>query len=281
MKISSRVSSILVALLLQQCRVAPVDAFTPQRRQQQQPQSRPGQTSTVRHHTRKIHLGRRTAISPLFAEWKDDSQDNNKWKSADDVYDDQEDWESVMSRKKDGSFWTSFEPGDEDQGEINEKNEDSSSGAEEVDESEAWLDTLASLQAEEVEFNLKEAERADKARQMQEWGFDASTIQSTLEIAVDTSLEDDELEGMQSYREESYIEEEDLTAVESHVKVPKDVDTGDPIRSQMVYVDEHTCIGTYCKPSAIDFLRNWRLALVDRHISQRRLTLFFSYIFDV
>jgi len=32
--------------------------------------------------------------------------------------------------------------------------------------------------------------------------------------------------------------------VESHAKVEKDPDTGEPIRSQMVYVDEHTCIGT-------------------------------------
>ena len=252
MKISSHVSSILVTLLLQQCRVVPVDSFTPQLQQQtqQQQQRQRGQPSAVRRHPRN-YLGRtRTTISTLFADWKDNSQDNNKWKSADDVYADQEDWESVMSRKKDGSFWSEFEPGDEDQGEISEKVEDTSA-AEEVDESEAWLDTLASLQAEEVEFNLKEAERADKARQMQEWGFDASTIQSTLEIAVDTSLEDDELEGMQSYREESYIEDEDLTAVESHVKVPKDAESGEPIRSQMVYVDEHTCIGTY-KSSTIE-----------------------------
>ena len=47
---------------------------------------------------------------------------------------------------------------------------------------------------QEVEFNLKEAERADKVRQMQEWGFDSATIQSTLGIAIDTSLEDDDID---------------------------------------------------------------------------------------
>ena len=237
MKISSHLSSsILVTLLLQS--VVPTEAFTPQRQQhlQQQP----------RYSFVAVRQGRvgRTTISPLFSDWKDDSQDSNKWKSTDDVYADQDDWEDVMARKKDGSFWSEFEPLDEgDEAKIAEITNEADT-EEEVDESEAWLDTLASLQAEEVTFNLKEAERADKARQMQEWGFDASTIQSTLEIAVDTSLEDDELEGMKTYREESYLEDEDLTLVESHVKVPKDPETGEPIRSQMVYVDEHTCIGT-------------------------------------
>jgi len=97
---------------------------------------------------------------------------------------------------------------------------------------------------QEVEFNLKEAERADKVRQMQEWGFDSATIQSTLGIAIDSSLEDDDIDGMKTYREESYWDDDDLSMVESHAKVEKDPDTGEPIRSQMVYVDEHTCIGT-------------------------------------
>jgi hypothetical protein len=34
---------------------------------------------------------------------------------------------------------------------------------------------LQSIGAEEVEFNMVEAERADKVRQMQEWGFDDKT----------------------------------------------------------------------------------------------------------
>ena len=176
----------------------------------------------------------------MFSDWNDDSLDSNKWKSSDDVYEDQEDWQDVLGRKQDGSFWTAFESSDDD----SELPNDISGEAKEVDESEAWLDTLASLQAEEVTFNMKEADRADKARQMQEWGFDAATIESTLDIAVDTSREADELEGMKAFREDSYWEEEDLMEVESHTKVDKDPDTGEPIRSQMVYVDEHTCIGT-------------------------------------
>eukprot|EP00957_Ditylum_brightwellii_P080213 6100776-Ditylum_brightwellii.AAC.1 len=41
-----------------------------------------------------------------------------------------------------------------------------------------------------------------------------------------------------------YLEEDiDLEAVESHSTVEIDDETGDPVRSQMVYVDEHTCIG--------------------------------------
>ena len=54
---------------------------------------------------------------------------------------------------------------------------------------QAFLDQLAALSAEEVEFNIKEADRADKARQMEEWGFDKKIIESTLDVATDSTLE--------------------------------------------------------------------------------------------
>lgn len=73
-------------------------------------------------------------------------------------------------------------------------------------------------------------------------------------MAVDESLEtgeDDEM--LVSFQEETaetgfgmYLEEEvDLETVESHTTVDVDDETGEPIRSQMVFVDEHTCIGCY------------------------------------
>ena len=75
-------------------------------------------------------------------------------------------------------------------------------------------------------------------------GFTSEMIGSTLDVAIDTSNEkSDEVEGMQVFREESYLDYEDMATVESHTMVEKDEDTGEPIRSQMVYVDEHTCIG--------------------------------------
>ena len=41
-----------------------------------------------------------------------------------------------------------------------------------------------------------------------------------------------------------YLEDDvDLQTVESHTRVEKDEDTGEPIRTQMVYVDEVSCIG--------------------------------------
>ena len=187
---------------------------------------------------------RKNSLPPLLSDWRDDSQDSNKWSSVDDVYEEKDDWQEVMARKEDGSFWSDFEPSKD----TDTKNDINNAAAEvaEIDESEAWLETLASLQAEEVQFNMKEADRADKVRQMQEWGFDLATIQSTLDVAVDTSLEEaDEIDGMKMYRQESYWEEDDLSKVESHTRVPIDSETGEPIRSQMVYVDEHTCIGTY------------------------------------
>lgn len=186
----------------------------------------------------------RETRTTLFSDWNDDSLDSNKWKSSDDADEEEEDWQNVMGKKQDGTFWTEFESSND----ASEISNEGSSEEKDADDSEAWLDTLASLQAEEVEFNMKEADRADKARQMQEWGFDSSTIESTLDIAVDASLEtSDELEGMQAFREESYLDEADLALVESHTKVDKDPDSGDPVRTQMVYVDEHTCIGEPAK----------------------------------
>jgi hypothetical protein len=189
---------------------------------------------------------------PLFlSDWKDDSdQDSNQWSSSnDDNAEYQPDWEDVLSKKKDGSFWTSFEPGQDGDDNDDEKEKNSENSAPlEMDadmQGDSWLDQLAALSAEEVVFNLKEADRADKARQMQEWGFSNQVISSTLDVATDNSLDMvDEMEGMQAYREESYVEEDiDFETVESHARVEKDAETGEAIRTQMVYVDEHACIG--------------------------------------
>jgi ferredoxin len=48
---------------------------------------------------------------------------------------------------------------------------------------------------------------------------------------------------MQQYREESFYDKVDLETVESHTTVEIDEETGEPVRTRMVYVDEHTCIG--------------------------------------
>jgi hypothetical protein len=187
-----------------------------------------------------------TKLSHLFAsEWKEgEGQDSNKWSSSEDgaLLDPSEDWLEMMAKRADGSFWSSFEPSQN-----NIELEIPANSKQPMDEdatADAWLETLASLSAEEIEFNIKEADRADKARQMAEWGFDDKVIESTLGVATTTELEKDEVKGMQEYRQESYLEEIDLEKVESHTTVELDEDTGEPVRSRMVYVDEHTCIGT-------------------------------------
>jgi ferredoxin len=175
----------------------------------------------------------------LFSDWNDQSQDSNAWSSSDDPeYQDQEDWQQLLARKEEGSFWSEFESSPETDEIVATQTPVST----EEEDADAWLDTLASLSAQEVEFNLKEADRADKVRQMEEWGFTPETISNTLDVAVDDKLEQD-VEGMKLYRQESYEDDIDLTTVESHSRVEKDPETGEPIRSQMVYVDEHTCIG--------------------------------------
>ena len=156
----------------------------------------------------------------------------------DDNYNDQQDdWQEVMSRKKDGSFWSDFEPSD-DNNDTDEITLDRLTTPLDDDpdvdaDAEAWLEALASISAEEVEFNINEANRADKAREMAEWGFDLETIKNTFDIAIDDSLEKED-EGMKTFRQESYWEDEDWKTVESHTKVEKDGETGEPVRQQMV-----------------------------------------------
>jgi hypothetical protein len=174
--------------------------------------------------------------SNTSGDWQNNAKgsDSSTWKSADDDnYDQQEDWQDVMSRKKDGSFWSDFEPSDEETmivtTDLLPDDQDDPVDA----DAEAWLEALASISAEEVEFNMNEAKRADKAREMAEWGFDSETIKNTFGIAVDDTLEKDS-EGMKAFREESYLEDEDWKEVESHSKVEKDDDNGEPVRQQMV-----------------------------------------------
>lgn len=174
-------------------------------------------------------------------DWTDQTNDSNKWASADFDYTEQEDWQEMMARKNDGSFWSEFAPSADTNDTIK-----TVASEEVVDEADIWLDTLASISAEEIEFNIAENERADKVRQMQEWGFDDQSIENTFGVAMDDALEKaDEVEGLKEFREQAYLEETDIDwkQVESHTQVEKDPETGEAIRQQMVYVDEHTCIG--------------------------------------
>lgn len=178
------------------------------------------------------------------SEWKSDDTSPNEWQSSLDGP--AADWQDTLKKKEDGSFWSSFEVKSSNESDSNSTKLDltgSNQVLTEDIETEAWLDTLASISAEEVEFNMKEADRANTARQMEEWGFDKDIIAAALDISTDTSREQDEVQGMNVYREESYLEDVDLAAVESHTRVEIDEETGEPVRAQMVYVDEHTCIG--------------------------------------
>ena len=200
----------------------------------------------------RINAGR--SNGRLYADKWDDSDDNslnpNNWRSMDDedvptrAAQEVTDWQDLLEQKQDGSFWSSFEPSTEGSEETSvnatASGETMPSSNEEQD-AEVWLNTLASLSAEEVEFNIKEANRADKARQMEEWGFDSETIYNTLGVAVREEDAEEPL-GMQVYREEAFLEDVDLETVESHRMVELD-EEGEPVRSQMVYVDEHSCIG--------------------------------------
>jgi len=111
------------------------------------------------------------------------------------------------------------------------------------DDGESWLDQLAQITADEIEFIDTETERADMQRQMLERGYSSGAIEATLGLATDDALERELFDNEALDFIEADIDLEDLKKVESHTRVELDEETGEPIRTQMVYVDEHTCIG--------------------------------------
>lgn len=169
------------------------------------------------------------------------SDSNNNYQSDwSSDFDKGENWEDQSNNN-----WSSFESSNDESMDANTFTDD-----EDIDDGEVFLDTIASISADEISFMNTEADRADKVRQMQEWGFEASTIANTLDVAIDDSAENPDNEVFQTFQEETaksgfgmYNSDIDLMTVESHTTVEVDEETGEPIRSQMVYVDEHTCIG--------------------------------------
>lgn len=183
--------------------------------------------------------------------------DSNTWISSDA---DQEVVDAIFARKWDknlnrlGEDWSAFNNLDTSSSNeaVNTTYADEAMPNPEDDGEEAWLDTLASISAEEINFMSKEAERADKVRQMQELGFGAESIKNTLGVATDDELERDlDNEVFEAFKEETaksgfgmLVQDDiDMETVESHTTVDWDDDLDEPVRSQMVYVDEHTCIG--------------------------------------
>jgi ferredoxin len=197
-----------------------------------------------------------TSSSSLYANgYNSDSDDANKWQSSEiPPYGEQEDWEDAVAARQDGSLWSSF-TSDEDNNNDNslDNNDNGSTTEEDVDDDgEAWLDALAKISADEIDFINVEADRADKVRQMQEMEFSSEAIAATLGVEVDESREiDPENILFEKFKEETsksgfgmYLDDEyDMETVESHTTVEIDEDTNEPVRAQMVYVDEVTCIG--------------------------------------
>ncbi|KAL3802589.1 hypothetical protein ACHAW5_011344 [Stephanodiscus triporus] len=197
---------------------------------------------------------RRQKPSPLFSDPDGDevNYDPNRWISSD-VQSSLGDasWEESLQRREDGSLWSSYSSSDDDG--TSEMISDEAKFTTEADGGEeAWLDALAGIAADEVEFMSKEADRADKVRQMQEMGFGAESIASTLGVATDGELETDQTnEVFEAFKAETaktgfglMVEDDvDLQAVESHTRVEWDDETNEPVRAQYVYVDEVTCIG--------------------------------------
>mmetsp|Transcript_16087 Transcript_16087/g.33774 ORF Transcript_16087/g.33774 Transcript_16087/m.33774 type:complete len:410 (-) Transcript_16087:133-1362(-) len=207
--------------------------------------------------TNKLPLKRRgKCFSALFADTSDSDDytfDPNRWISIDDENFEgiQQRWDQTLASREDGLYWSSFESNEDDTG-VNINSSDKKKSFEDDGGEEAWLDALASIAADEINFMAKEADRADKVRQMQEMGFSADSISATLGVAIDEALEKDPTNtALEAFKEETsktgfgmYVDDDvDLQTVESHTKVEWDDEANEPVRSQMVYVDEVTCIG--------------------------------------
>jgi ferredoxin len=203
-----------------------------------------------RHHPREQ---RRQMQTPLFSEPYDDvvNFDPNRWISSDSESSlGDASWEETLQRREDGSLWSSFSSPDDATSEM--ISDDAKSTADTDGGEEAWLDALASIAADEVAFMSKEADRADKVRQMQEMGFGAESISSTLGVATDAELETDDTNVIfEAFKAETaktgfglmVDDDADLQVVESHTRVEWDDESNEPVRAQHVYVDEVTCIG--------------------------------------
>ena len=208
-----------------------------------------GQVSHTCHHSMEQ---RRQMPTPLFSDpYDDDVNFNpNRWISSDSESSlGDASWEETLQRRADGSFWSSFSSPDATSEMISD---DAKSTTDTDGGEEAWLNALASIAADEVAFMSKEADRADKVRQMQEMGFGAESISSTLGVATDAELETDDTNVVfEAFKAETaksgfglmVSDDVDLQVVESHTRVEWDDETDEPVRAQHVYVDEVTCIG--------------------------------------
>jgi|NOAtaT_6_FD_contig_101_275397_length_1646_multi_6_in_0_out_0_1 ferredoxin len=195
----------------------------------------------------------------LFMSTPFDDLNSNNWPQTEEILaqdDDYQDWEELL-RQRENPDWSPFEPS------YSSNFDDiQAAGFHETDlpdQSDVWLDTLQAVSIEELEFNQVENLRADSVRQMQEWGFSSEVIKNSLGVAVDDKQEEIDNRLMENFRNLTKTTgfgmvvvdtELDLKEVESHSLVDLD-ENGEPIRSQMVYVDEHTCIGcTNCATTA-------------------------------
>lgn len=226
------------------------------------------QSAAFRTRIRKNDVS--SSLTSLFStpsESNDDDDDGavdaNRWGSMNDenYEEDDIDWMARLSKPswETGNFDTTSSQDDSTSAETSiEKTPEEL----EEEQGEAWLDILQSIAADEVEFMNTEAERADQLRRMQEMGMSKAAIENTLNLATDDSseLEKSSDEGeekkgdelLEKFREEvketgfgMVVEDADfdLETVESHTRVEIDEETGESVRSQMVYVDEHACIG--------------------------------------
>jgi len=119
-----------------------------------------------------------------------------------------------------------------------------------------FLDQLASISVEEIQAIEEDAEISASVLAYEEANVPASLIEEitgkgmeggTLELDGDVDVD---VMGVLAGEEGGELEEVDFENVDSHTIVPKDED-GNPIRSQAVYVDEHTCVGcTLCSTVA-------------------------------
>lgn len=212
-----------------------------------------GRPSVNRWHGARRHPCRTQRTpnrGPLFSDPGDGTDyDPNQWISSEgEPSSGDAPWDDALAASEDGALWSAFAGSADAEDDPDAPTADAAAADDDDGGNEAWLDALASIAADEVAFMSKEADRADKVRQMQELGFSTDAVASTLGVATDGAREtDDANEVFEAFKEESFglmeYDDVDLETVESHSQVEWDEDVNEPVRAQHVYVDEVTCIG--------------------------------------
>jgi hypothetical protein len=142
--------------------------------------------------------------------------------------------------------WSSFDSGDDESAPVPSSAPPStpSSAPPSFISDEVFLASISALMgSEEISFMDADSESAGKVSALQDAGIPAPLIESMTGKSLLQSEEEELVSAVLAPASPAGLTDDELKEVESHTTVDVDPDTEEPVRAQMVYVDEVTCIG--------------------------------------